>query len=413
MPPVRYGEPDAKRSLMGGIMKKKIIFSLVIALVLTPLLLVFPSSEGQAKKGGWKAIQKSIQRAKAPSRKPVPVPGSAAGEEAVAGPQDPELKVKGTVVKKSMIAFSAQPPGDDPVWKIFIMNPDGTGLKSLTTGPSADHYPTWSPDCKKLAFATAIPHKLSQEQAQEIGSDFYWTSQIDIVRYDGSDRKMLIDRAADNHNLTWSPVGDNLAFDEGSLFGRIYLSQGLGAPVQLTVPSDVQTSFPTWSPDGTKLAFVGFIPKTDEQALYTINVDGTGLKSHFSLDYKVLGLAWSPDGSTIAVSWLYPVPPKVVSSSKYDLSGDTVTFLAKVIDPAGDIKVISPEEYAKYLFGSQKGHCALPAWSPDGSQLACTGWYEDPWWKGIYVVNVDGSLATRLVKNAVAADWSPICLFSE
>ncbi|GAH80232.1 unnamed protein product, partial [marine sediment metagenome] len=48
-----------------------------------------------------------------------------------------------------LIAYSSEVNGR---WDIFIMNPDGTGKKQLTTHPADDAYPAWSPNGKFIFF---------------------------------------------------------------------------------------------------------------------------------------------------------------------------------------------------------------------------------------------------------------------
>jgi TolB protein len=54
------------------------------------------------------------------------------------------------------IVFEASPPADasgvTPAAHIFTVNPDGSGLKQLTTGTATDHFPAFSPDGKKIVF---------------------------------------------------------------------------------------------------------------------------------------------------------------------------------------------------------------------------------------------------------------------
>jgi len=49
------------------------------------------------------------------------------------------------------IAFASKKTGN---WDIWIIHPDGTGLKQVTTSPATDTLPDWSPDGQKIAFTS-------------------------------------------------------------------------------------------------------------------------------------------------------------------------------------------------------------------------------------------------------------------
>ena len=60
-------------------------------------------------------------------------------------------------------------------------------------------------------------------------------------------------------------------------------------------------SFPSWSPDGARIAFVSWRDSTAE--LYVMNADGsypTRLTDNEGFDGSPGGFAWSPDGAEIA-----------------------------------------------------------------------------------------------------------------
>ena len=138
---------------------------------------------------------------------------------------------------------------------------------------------------------------------------------------------------------------------------------------------------PSWSPDGSKIAFTSDRDGNDE--IYVMNADGSApmrLTSDPAADYSP---AWSPDGTRIAF----------VSNR-----GDGVpTIYVMNADGSNPVPLTNGRD---------------PAWSPDGRRIAFAG---DRWWepagpRGIFVMNADGSGITRLTapENSDAQPaWSP------
>src|SRR5215218_6745597 len=154
-----------------------------------------------------------------------------------------------------------------------------------------------------------------------------------------------------------------------------------------------------WSPDGSKIAFSMFSSPDETGALFVVGADGTGgLQLLRALPFRlsVDGLDWSPDGSKIAFG---------AHSTDDDGPGGGDVYVVNAADGSG-LTSLTP--------GLDRE--AEPSWSPDGSKIAFVGcrqpaafaWY---CYGDIWVMAADGSGRTRLTDTPYEDEehpaWSP------
>ncbi|MBN2499596.1 MAG: serine/threonine-protein kinase [Anaerolineales bacterium] len=120
---------------------------------------------------------------------------------------------------------------------------------------------------------------------------------------------------------------------------------------QITDISQNGACQPEWSPDGTQIVFISPCQGANQQLnltsrLYTINVDGTGIKP-LSTEQGSSYPAWSPDGNYILFTVDYDVNRAQIF--RYDLRDDTIQLMT-----ANEKRNINP------------------TWFPDGKQILFT-----------------------------------------
>ena len=196
----------------------------------------------------------------------------------------------------SRVAFRAGPDGDT---EIFVVNQDGSGLRRVTDTPNPSatdkrfaSQPSWTPDGQSIVFRT--------DRTDPTNADLW------IVGADGSNPRPLVQTAGNERYPTFSPDGTRLAY-RSDVDGdpEIYVARADGSnPVQLT-NNALYDSAPAWSPDGSRIAFergpanagTNSSPDYAAMELWTMAATGGGEQRLTSNAVHDEGPAWAPDGS--------------------------------------------------------------------------------------------------------------------
>lgn len=198
----------------------------------------------------------------------------------------------------------------------------------LTTGPTSTYGPTPSLDGKRLFVAGSQP-------------------RIELIRYDMKSEQFVpffsrtsaegLDFSKDGKWVTYA------SYPEQTLWRSTVNGE---ERLQLTVPP-LRANLPRWSPDGTRIAFMGFYPGQREK-IFLIRADGGELQQLTSGENNS-DPTWSPDGNSLAFGG-YPL--NAVQASKQ--------MAVQVLDLT--------TRRVSTLPGSE-GFWS-PRWSPDGHYVA-------------------------------------------
>ena len=158
-----------------------------------------------------------------------------------------------------LIAFQAYAGGTFHIW---VMRPDGSGVRQVTSGHGDDREPRFSPDGKKLAFSSDRAFNGSYDiWVVDLGSGALtqWTNT-------GGVTTPPTPASVDEFEPTWSPDGKKIAFvsDRGDHSFVVIYEFGRSTLRYLS-PSADRDLYPRWSPDGSHLAFVRLVGKQMKQ----------------------------------------------------------------------------------------------------------------------------------------------------
>ena len=144
---------------------------------------------------------------------------------------------------------------------IYTIRTDGTNPKRLVDIPSFEYHsggqPAWSPNGTKIAFFSGVEEEYS----------------IETIRPDGTPLKTL----TTGYDPNWSPDGSRIAFDRSAAGSgsRIYVADANGTDeIPLPTQEGAYDSEPAFSPGGGKVVFAS--NREGDYDLYITTADGSG-----------------------------------------------------------------------------------------------------------------------------------------
>ncbi len=286
------------------------------------------------------------------------------------------------------IAFTSMRDGNA---EIYTTNSDGSNQVNLTKNPAIDATPVWSPDGSKIAFTS---DRSGRQNIYVMNSD--GTNVTKITKNDDGVDFRIFDPAWSPDGTKLVYVG-SLMGEVSSLL--VVNADGSGVTTRLD-PTSTEVTDPEWSPDGTRIAFTGREPCFNcypdfiegiRFYLFVMNADGSGKTriadlplpfASFFFQAQGSGPTWSPDGTQLAYSYddnhTQAGQPRHVAD----------ILVVKAGGGSGGFKFLT-EHPAEDTF---------PSWSPDSSRIAFTSNRDGH--REIYVMNSDGSQPVRITNGS-------------
>lgn len=282
------------------------------------------------------------------------------------------------------IVFTSNRDGDGSDFDLFTMNPDGSGVANLTNDGITNNEPSWSPDGQKVAYTATSGD----------GSPGNPTNrEIVVIDADGSDPLNVTDSpTTDDSDPSFSPDGTRIAFRRqvgiGDV-GEIYVMDADGSDLKRLTQNSVYDAEPTWSPDSSKVIFNEIIGGNNEIVQKDANApDATSAPTNLTNNAQNdNNPSVSPDGR-IAFSRL--------DNTDYDVF---------VMDADGTDQT--------NLTNNGASSDTQPAFSPDGEKIAFTRGVTLSSFD-IWVMDDDGSNPVNRTPGQTTArqdshpDWQPV-----
>ncbi|MGH2673302.1 MAG: hypothetical protein ACRDHC_10025 [Actinomycetota bacterium] len=274
-------------------------------------------------------------------------------------------------VSNGLIVFSREIPGEGE--HLFAGGPNASGLRQLSPdGRAVYRSPDVSPDGRTIVVVHEIPSfepGLSVLAVVPIeGGSPVWLTEPHIFR-----------------DPTWSPDGTQIAFagSIGDPFGIYVLDVASGDVRPVPGTYEISVGHPTWSPDGTSIAFEASTGSdTDpEQSwdIYSVAVDGSDMTN----------LTNTPDASEIQPAWSWTL--------------DRIAFIESGPAEGALLTMASTGTDATTAYSGELAP-ANPVWSPDGTAIAFEGGSE-----GIMTVQADGTgFAALPDASGREPTWQPL-----
>ena len=281
---------------------------------------------------------------------------------------------------------------------IVSANPDGTGVVKLTNEPSGtyDYNPDWSPNGTKVAF---------QRDSDSVNCGQACIQGIYTMNADGTQLRRLTpdDPGVYSADPSYSPDGTRIAFDRciGPIVNDTCTSEGVFVmsadgrnTIQVTfenLASPFQDGEVQWSPDGRHFVFQRFRFSDASIAVFTVRIDGTDFHRLTPWQLDGAHADWSPDGQLIVFESYTDGAPLGVSTNVFTVRPDG-SHLEQVTHNDGGAM-----------------NATNPAWSPDGKRIVFVQIPSGPLgYADIFTMNADGSDIRQVTKSTLfdfRPDW--------
>ncbi len=279
-----------------------------------------------------------------------------------------------------LVVVSSDQDGD---WDIYLVDLGANTAKKITDNSATDLNPDLSRDGQRITFSSNFLEgeireyiDRTSENPKLVAKEVLGNTDIFSIDHAGGDLQRLTSTGSVDEQPSWSPDGSQIAY-QSDLSGdvEIHVMDSNGGNIEQLTHSPGEDWSPAWSPDGSQIAFAS--NRGGNWDVFTMNADGSGVEQVTDSPEMDWLPAWSPDGSRIAFASNRDGNWEIYVTNT---DGSGVTNLTN--DQANDLE---------------------PVWSPDGDRLlfASNRLGEQE----LFVVDTDGSTVKQLGQLGLPFSW--------
>jgi len=265
--------------------------------------------------------------------------------------------------------------GLDAPWQVYVLDSRTGQRVRLTETDSNERTPRWSPDGRRLIFAS-----------DRDGNRELYVMDLSLAVSGEGDAALvnLTQHPAPDWQPAWSPDGNRVAFSSHRDDNwEIYVVDVDGGNLERLTDHSESDFSPSWSPDGRQLVFAS--RRYVDADLFAIDVETGELTQLTQGELNEFDPAWSPDGKWIAYV------------TQIGDQGDVHVMRADGADPIN-------------LTNSPYANDFQPTWTPDGQWVVFVSYATAEGDHELYRMRPDGSEVTRLTNDEydnLAPSWRP------
>ena len=308
---------------------------------------------------------------------------------------------------------------------IWLLDLAGRRYSNVTKNTSGNFRPAWSPDGKWIAFTSDRDTKAGRSEPTW---ELLQSIAVYIVHPDGSGLRRVTELGGVTGSPHWSPDGRRIVYYQSKV-KDVYPGRSNGSAISQIVSVDVETGAQKQhtTGDGLKVSpryvgreEIGYVVKTgDKQRLAFVSGQNGELG-------KIRNPSWSPDGKTMVYhkAMEAAVPTRMTPTFSRDPEFELyLTGNFPAYSPTGEQIVIAATPGLhimdadgagpRTLFDAGGKLTVFPSWSPDGKHIVFSmgAFFDRPRKPGqVAMINADGSGLRMLTEGEASSgfpSWAP------